>query len=121
MDAATGTVILKATFPNDDDGLWPGQFVNVVLVVSRQQNSVVVPEQAVQTSQKGNFVFVVEPGDTVKMRPVKVGAHLQGEVVVDAGLKGGETVVTDGQLKLTPGCEDQAGDRRRPPAGGAAS
>ncbi len=103
VEAATGTVVLKATFPNDDDGLWPGQFVNVVLVVRRQQNSVVVPDQAVQTSQKGNFVFVVEKGDTVKMQPVKVGAHLQGEVVIDTGLKGGETVVTDGQLKLTPG------------------
>jgi len=118
VDASTGTVVLKATFQNDDHGLWPGQFVNVVLVVRSQQNSVVVPEQAVQTSQQGNFVFVVEKGDTVKMQPVKVGAHLEGTVVVDTGLKGGETVVTDGQLKLTPGAKIQPVTGK---GGGAAS
>jgi multidrug efflux system membrane fusion protein len=101
-DPSTGTIQLKGTFPNDDKALWPGQFVDVVLTLATEQ-AVVVPAQAVQAGQQGAFVFVVKPDLTVESRPVRVGRRLGIEVVIEQGLSGGERVVTDGHLRLTPG------------------
>ena len=103
VDSNTGTILLKGTFGNPDRRLWPGQFVNVVLRLSEQSNAVVVPYQAVQTGQNGNFVFVVKENSTVDMRPVSTGNTFEGTTVIQKGLKVGETVVTDGQLRLFPG------------------
>lgn len=102
VDPTTGTIQLKATFPNADNVLWPGQFVDVALTLTSEK-ATVVPAQAVQSGQQGSFVFVVKPDNTVESRPVKVGRRLGGEVVVDQGVTGGERVVTDGQLRLVPG------------------
>jgi membrane fusion protein, multidrug efflux system len=110
VDPATGTIQLKATFPNTDDALWPGQFVDVSLTLTTQ-NAVVIPAQAVQPGQQGAFVFVVKPDLTVESRPVKVGRRLPKEIVIEDGLKGGERVVTDGQLRLVPGARVEV----RPP------
>ena len=103
VDTTTGTIQLKATFPNEDSTLWPGQFVQVVLTLSDLTNAIVVPTQAVQTGQNGRFVYVVKPDQTAEERPVIVGLTYQGETVVQSGLRTGETVVTDGQLRLAPG------------------
>lgn len=102
VDPTTGTIQLKATFPNTDDLLWPGQFVDVSLTLTAE-NAVVVPAQAVQAGQQGPFVFVVKPDLTVESRRVKVGRRLPRELVIDEGLTAGERVVTDGQLRLVPG------------------
>jgi len=102
VDPTTGTIQLKATFPNGDNALWPGQSVDVVLTLTTE-NAVVVPSQAVQAGQAGPFVFVVKPDLTVESRPIKAGRRLARDVVVEQGLKPGERIVTDGQLRLTPG------------------
>jgi multidrug efflux system membrane fusion protein len=102
VDQTTGTILLKATFPNEDDALWPGQFVQVVLTLSELTNAVVVPSQAVQVGQNGQFIYVVKADQTVENRPVKTGIPFGNEMVVQSGLKAGETVVTDGQLRLAP-------------------
>jgi multidrug efflux system membrane fusion protein len=103
VDETTGTIQLKATFQNDNNALWPGQFVHVTLTLSELTNAVVVPSQAIQTGQNGEFVYVVKPDQTAEERPVTIGITYQGETVVKKGLKAGETVVTDGQLRLAPG------------------
>jgi multidrug efflux system membrane fusion protein len=103
VDMATGTIQLKATFPNEDNSLWPGQFVNVTLTLSELTNAVVVPSQAVQVGQNNQFIYVVKSDQTVEMRPVKTGITFDGDTVVENGLAAGETVVTDGQLQLAPG------------------
>jgi multidrug efflux system membrane fusion protein len=109
VDETTGTILLKATFPNEDDALWPGQFVNVTLTLSELTDAVVVPSQALQVGQSGQFVYVVKSDATnaasqiVEMRPVQTGITFQNETVLQSGLKAGETVVTDGQLRLAPG------------------
>jgi membrane fusion protein, multidrug efflux system len=102
VDMTTGTILLKATFPNEDNALWPGQFVNVTLTLSELTNAVVVPSQAVQVGQNGQFVYVVNADQTVEMRPVQTGITFKNQTVVQSGLKAGETVVTDGQLRLAP-------------------
>ena len=102
VDPTTGTIQLKATFPNADDALWPGQFVDVVLMLASEA-AVVVPAEAVQAGQQGSFVFVVKPDLTVESRRVKVGRRLPRELVIEEGLQAGERVVTDGQLRLVPG------------------
>jgi len=102
IDPQTGTITLKATFPNANRLLWPGQFVNVSVVLSQRPNSVVVPAQAVQSSQKGQYVYVVTNGNGVEMRPVRVAQSIDQLAVIDKGVAAGETVVTDGQLRLTP-------------------
>jgi multidrug efflux system membrane fusion protein len=102
VDPTTGTIQLKATFPNADDALWPGQFVDVVLVLASEA-AVVVPAEAVQPGQQGSFVFVVKPDLTVESRRVNVGRRLPRELVIEDGLQAGERVVTDGQLRLVPG------------------
>jgi membrane fusion protein, multidrug efflux system len=102
VDESTGTILLKATFPNENDALWPGQFVNVTLTLSDLTNAVVVPSQAVQTGQNGEYIYVVKSDQTVEERPVTIGITYQDETVVQSGLAAGETVVTDGQLRLIP-------------------
>jgi multidrug efflux system membrane fusion protein len=103
VDEMTGTIQLKATFPNADERLWPGQFVQIALLLGELTNAVVVPSQAVQAGQSGPFVFVVKVDQTVEMRPVKTGITVKGETAIAAGLQAGETVVTDGHLRLAPG------------------
>ncbi|HKO58465.1 MAG TPA: efflux RND transporter periplasmic adaptor subunit, partial [Thermoanaerobaculia bacterium] len=100
--ANTGTITLKATFPNQDRALWPGQFVNVAVTLSNRVNAVVVPAQAVQNGQRGQYVYVVKQDKGVEMRPVTVSQAGDQQVVIDHGVAAGETVVTDGQLRLTP-------------------
>jgi multidrug efflux system membrane fusion protein len=105
VDNTTGTIRLKATFANAERRLWPGQFVNVVLKLTQRPNAIVVPSQAVQTGQAGQYVFVIKPDLTAESRPVVPGATVAGETVIEKGLQPGETVVTDGQLRLTPGAK----------------
>lgn len=103
VDSATGVIKLKATFANKERKLWPGQFVNVVLTLGEEEHVIVVPTEAVQTGQQGQYAFVVKPDHTVEMRPLTVGRTLEREVVVAKGISPGDTVVTDGQLRLGPG------------------
>ena len=103
VDPSTGTIQLKATFENTENALWPGQFVNVALTLTRQVGAVLVPSQAVQSGQKGQYVFVVKPDQTVEARPVVPGAADGRDVVITSGLTAGERVVIDGQLRLAPG------------------
>jgi len=107
VDPATGTIRLKATFENTDNRLWPGQFVSVVMTVTTQANAILVPSQAVQTGQNGQFVFVVKPGMKVEMRSVVLGRTVGNELSLTSGVQPGETVVTDGQSRLVPGAEVQ--------------
>jgi len=104
VDRSTGTIRLKATFPNLDRRLWPGQFVNVRLTLSMRRGALVVPKEALQTGQTGSFVYVVRQDQTVESRPVAIfDTGSEGNIVVEKGLEAGETVVTDGQLRLVPG------------------
>jgi multidrug efflux system membrane fusion protein len=102
VDLATGTVKLKAQFPNKDKMLWPGQFVNVVLTLEVKKNAFVIPYRALQTGQKGQYVWVVKEDKTAQMREVTPGLRFSDEVIIEKGLSQGEIVVVDGQLKLTP-------------------
>jgi multidrug efflux system membrane fusion protein len=83
--------------------LWPGQFVSLSLQLDELTNAVVVPSQAVQTGQNGQFTYIVKPDQTVEVRPVKAGVTYHGLTVIASGVSAGETVVTDGQLRLTSG------------------
>jgi multidrug efflux system membrane fusion protein len=102
IDPQTGTIHLKAAFDNANRFLWPGEFVQVVLTLDRQ-DATVVPSEAVQAGQKGPFVYVVKPDKTVEPRNVAVGQNLDRKSVIESGIKSGETVVTDGQMLLFPG------------------
>jgi multidrug efflux system membrane fusion protein len=103
VDAKTGTINLKGEFANTDARLWPGEFVNTTLVLREHPGAILVPSQAVQTGQQGSFVFVVQPDMKATIRPVVIGESIDNQTVVTSGLKPGETVVTDGQLRLIPG------------------
>jgi len=105
VDTATSTILLKATFANQDERLWPGQFVDIVVTLGNEPNRIVAPAPAVQTSQQGQFVFVVKDNETVELRSVKVARMDETDAVIDGGLAAGETVVTDGQLRLVPGAK----------------
>lgn len=102
VDPTTGTIKLKGTFENPKKRLWPGQFVDAVLTLTSQPNAVVAPTSAVQTGQNGQYVFVVRKDNTVESRPVVVNMTSGDESVIGKGLNPGETVVTDGQLRLAP-------------------
>lgn len=104
-DHTTGMIRLKGTFANEDNDqhLWPGQFVNVALTLSTDRGAILVPTQAVQTGQTGQFVFVVKEDQTVMMKQVTSRQEANGWTVVQGELKPGQTVVTDGQLRLVPG------------------
>jgi len=107
VDPNTGTIRLKATFENRDRLLWPGQFVNVVLRLETSE-AVTVPSEAVQAGQQGQFAYVVKPDQTVEFRIVAVGQVTAGKAVIEKGVAAGETVVTDGHLRLYPGAKIQA-------------
>jgi membrane fusion protein, multidrug efflux system len=103
VDENTGTIRVKGTFPNTDRRLWPGQFVNVVVTLTTDPKAIVVPSVAVQNGQQGTFVFVVKTDQTVEMRPVTVERVSAAETVLASGVAPGDTVVTDGHLRLVPG------------------
>jgi membrane fusion protein, multidrug efflux system len=105
VDKTTGMILLKGTFANKERQLWPGQFVNVVLTLTTQPNAIIIPSQAVQNGQAGQYVFVVKPDLTVELRPVVVTRTLSNESIIEKGLQDGEKVVTDGQLQLVPGAK----------------
>jgi membrane fusion protein, multidrug efflux system len=105
VNVNTGTFELKALVANQRERLWPGQFVDVTLTLSELPDTILVPSQAVQTGQDGSFVFIVERDMSAKARPVVVGDSLDGQTVIKSGIKAGETVVTDGQLRLFPGAK----------------
>jgi membrane fusion protein, multidrug efflux system len=103
VDATTGTITLKGTFVNTDRKLWPGQYVRVTLRLTTQANAVTVPNEAVMTGQNGSYVYVVKPDRTADTRNVVTGARVGQDMVIASGLEPGETVVTEGQLRLAPG------------------
>lgn len=132
VDRSTGTIRVKATFPNGPRHLWPGQFVNVTVTLGALANAVVVPTTAVQTGPNGQYVYVVGAaagtrgggggtgaaggGPAVQLRPVTVDRTLGNEIVVSSGVTAGETVVTDGQVRLTPGARISVKPSGAPPA-----
>jgi multidrug efflux system membrane fusion protein len=103
VDFTTGTIQLKAEFPNKDRALWPGQFSNVTVNLTEQKDAVVVPFEAIQTGQQGQYAFVLKPDSTVEYRLVTAGRILGREIVIEKGLSPGDAVVTDGQLRLANG------------------
>ena len=107
VDVTTGMVRLKATYQNDDRRLYPGQFVNVVLTLGTENQAIVVPSQAVQAGQDKSFVYVVKADSAVEVRTVKTGSTIDNMTLIEDGLKPGEQVVTDGQLRLVPGSKVQ--------------
>jgi multidrug efflux system membrane fusion protein len=117
VDPATSTVLLKATFANEDERLWAGQFVDVNLLLGEEADRIVAPAMAVQTGQQGSYVFVVKPDKTVDLRIVKVARQDETQAVIDSGLKAGETVVTDGQLRLVPGAKVESAATAQTPEG----
>ncbi|HEX3704744.1 MAG TPA: efflux RND transporter periplasmic adaptor subunit [Vicinamibacterales bacterium] len=122
VDMTTDTIKLKATFDNADHRLWPGQFARISLRLTTLPNAIVVPSQAVQTGQDGQYVFVVKQDSTVEQRPITTGQAVAQDVVVQKGLTPGETVVTEGQLRLEPGARvttDPAGGGGRRSGRGA--
>lgn len=112
VDATTGTIKLKATFQNADQGLWPGLFVQVMLNLTEEAGSIVVPATAVQPSASGQYVYVVRADRTAEVRPVTVARQFGEEMIIARGLSDGEEVVTDGQLRLTPGAQVSVGGAR---------
>jgi membrane fusion protein, multidrug efflux system len=107
VDNTTGNIRLKSTFDNQEKILWPGQLVNVALTLDTLKNMTVVPAEAVQAGQQGQFVYVVKADHGVELRMVTVGRTMETKVVVEKGVAAGETVVTDGQLMLYPGAHVQ--------------
>ena len=107
VDKTTGTIKLKAVFNNEKLLLWPGQFVRVTLNLDSREGVVLVPSRAVQAGSKGPYVYVVSAQNTAEMRPVTSGAILDGFTIIEEGLQGGESVITDGQIRLVPGAAVQ--------------
>jgi multidrug efflux system membrane fusion protein len=109
----TGTIDVKASFPNADFALWPGQFAEVALTLTTQRGVVVAPTMAVQTGQNGQYAYVVTPAQTVELRAVTIDRTMGSETVIREGLAAGERVIVDGHLRLTPGAKVQ----EKPPVG----
>lgn len=107
VNQTTGTLQLKASFQNDDNLLWPGRFVNIVLTLTSQPNAIVVPAQSLQTSQQGQFIYVLKADQTAEMRKIVLDRTIGDEAVISSGLAAGETVITDGLLRITPGAKVQ--------------
>jgi membrane fusion protein, multidrug efflux system len=107
VNSATGTIMLKATFENKDESLWPGSFAVATVTLGEIRDATVAPSQAVQRGQQGQYVFVVKQDGTVESRPVVVAMQDERSAVIEKGLTPGETVVTDGQLRLAPGARVQ--------------
>jgi multidrug efflux system membrane fusion protein len=119
IDPATGTVRLKATFPNKDYGLWPGQFVNVRLLIRTLQQVVTVPSTAIQRGPDGMYVYVIKPDSTVAMQPVTVEQMTDGSSVIEAGLDAGAAVVASGQYRLQSGSRVQTQEAAADDPGGS--
>ena len=117
VDSTTGTIKLKGTFENTNRKLWPGEYANVTLKLSMQSNALVIPNQAMQTGQDGTYVYVVDNERKADVRPITIGIRGETDLVVDKGLSEGETVVTQGQLRLAPGMTVSLPGERSP--GGA--
>ncbi len=124
IDQTTGTIKLKATFPNDDLRLWPGEFVNARLLLTTHKDGLTVPASVIQRGPQGTYAFVIKPDQTVELRTVKVAQIEDGRALIDEGVEAGERVVVDGQYKLQAGSKVQvsdgqaaagAGRRRRSP------
>jgi multidrug efflux system membrane fusion protein len=128
IDQTTGTVKLKATFPNPDLKLWPGKFVNARLILTTRKNATVVPSSVVQRGPQGTYAYIIKPDKSVEMRPIKVAQTENNQALIDSGLQPGEQVVVDGQYKLQPGARvelttpqaQQAALPGKPPAGKSA-
>lgn len=103
VDPTTGTIRIKATSPNADRRLWPGQYVNVIVTLTTDPRAVVVSSAAIQAGQQGSYVFIVKPDKTAELRQVEIARTSGSETVIQSGLSAGETVVTDGQLRLVSG------------------
>jgi multidrug efflux system membrane fusion protein len=103
VNKTTGTIRLRATFANASRRLWPGQFVEALFKLTEEPDALTVPSEAIQTGQQGLYVFVVKPDQTAEVRPVKTRRSVNGETVIETGLQPGETVVTDGHLRVLPG------------------
>ncbi len=110
IDQNTGTIRLKAYFPNADNRLWPGEFINARLQVGEHQAGISVPAQVVQRGANGSFAYVLKADNTVEARNLEIGPEYRGQILVTAGLKAGERVVLDGQLRLQPGTVVKAAD-----------
>jgi len=109
LDTTTATIRLKATFPNQDLKLWPGQFVNTRLLLKVNKDAVIVPASVIQRGQDGPYAFVIKEDSTVQIRPVKVTQIEDGEALIESGLQAGEKVVVDGQYKLQAGSKVKMG------------
>ncbi len=107
VDATTGTIRLRALFENSSNALWPGLYVNTVMTLAEESNATVIPSQAITAGQQGSLVYVVQADGTVAPRAVVSSRSVGGQAVIDKGLKPGETVVTDGQVRLVPGAKVQ--------------
>jgi multidrug efflux system membrane fusion protein len=105
VDTTTGTIQLKATFENDDKRLWPGEFVNIRLIVARHDNAVTVPAETVMQGPNGPYVYVIRSDQTVEHRDVQVLSTQDGIAAIEKGLKAGEPVVVNGQLRLADGAK----------------
>ena len=116
VDQPTGTIRLKATFDNADERLWPGEFVNVRVILNTRKGVPTVPAQTVQEGADGKYVYVVKPDDTVERRVVDVASVQDGIAVITKGLTAGETVVVDGQYRLVNGARVKAGPAAQKPA-----
>ena len=107
VDPTTGTIRLKGTLKNEADRLWPGQFVNVVLSLYTQSDAVTIPSQAIQSGQHGQYVYTIKDDLTTEIRPVVISRTYGNDSIIEKGLKPGEKVVTDGQLRIVPGAKVQ--------------
>ncbi len=116
IDATSGTISVRATFSNDEQRLWPGQFVNVMVLVRTDADALVVPPAAIQVGQQGNYVFVIKDDNTAETRLVTVDRTVGGQAVISKGLSPGEKVAIDGQLRLNDGVRVQivTGDAQKP-------
>ncbi len=121
IDSTTGTIRLKATFPNENLQLWPGQFVNARLLLTVQKDGIVVPASVIQRGPQGAFAFVIKADDTVEIRPVKVAQIERGEALIEEHLEVGERVVVDGQYKLQPGSHVKLSDPNAKPGAAPAA
>jgi multidrug efflux system membrane fusion protein len=110
VDAATGTIKIKARFENADRGLWPGEFVKVQARLSMDRDRLIIPSRAVQTGPQGKYVWILNADQTVAMRPVDVvrlykSENAPEESVIGSGLQSGEQVISEGQMRLMPGAK----------------
>jgi multidrug efflux system membrane fusion protein len=120
VDPSTGTVLLKARVPNEDEALWPGQTVDVRLRLAERARAVVVPASAVAAGQQGDYAYVVTPDRKAQLRQVVVEQAGEAEAVISKGISAGELVVTEGQLKLRPDAPVELLDEKKPEPNSAA-